>query len=312
MRKLILALVMTAFKRNFSVEEKNLFDLDKHDFPTTICANFINRWILMIDQSTKKGNDHTEFFEVFFRLAILSPSLVKYLLSKDLIRNFFDNFFENQYEKPKNLNLKSIAVDQNFLGVALKEDNKKIVEGQEVMRYKKEKSASIRLGVINISYPSRTYMWKTIEKLIFYCKLSEKPNPWQIELNENYPVSLVQVKLFTNKNYPIDKALLDAKTKGAVRAVSRIYAYASYEDKVLTENLIIIAKTGLKDKQVKDYRIYLSVLKNLWQVRDSLTSYRIEIGLSKFLESASENKKYYQETDIHILFLIKVWETLLK
>ena len=255
--------------------KNRLFETDKNDFPTTILANFINAFINLILEARVMPKDCTEFFQIFYFFARMGPETAHYLIKKKVIGRLVDFFFTNVREFQdifrKFNDVKFNEITPSFLGEPA-ESKKKVLTGFEEARQKKKEK--ILMETYNSS--SKLYLWQTIAELIVYCKLhkQEKSCKWQ-KPNQDCEL-LNEEKIFLKQDADlIYKIFNDASSKIAVRSISLIYAYLSFEDQKLSDTLITLLRKGVIEKNSTEYRIHFALIKKMLSLEDSLQDFRV-------------------------------------
>ena len=279
MREFTTGILYVAMKRVYLEEgeglKNRLFEADANDYPTTVLANFINVFINLIYEAKAMTRDYTEFFLVFYYFAKLGPETAHYLIKKRVIGRLVDFFFvtvrDFQDIFRKFNDVKFLEVNPSLIGQP-EEAKKKILSGFEEMRQRKKE----KMLMESYNNSSKIYLWQTIAELLLYCKLqkNEKNCKW---LKNNQECELLNEEKIFLKQEPeyIYKILNDATSKIAVRSISLIYAYLSFDDSKFTDNLMQVLKRGLIEKNANDYRIFFALIKKLLILDDSLQDSRV-------------------------------------
>ena len=66
-----------------------------YDSNASIIASLINQWIMMICEIKGSVRYYSEFFDLFYRFASISPEYTNYLLTKRLVGRLLDFIIES-------------------------------------------------------------------------------------------------------------------------------------------------------------------------------------------------------------------------
>lgn len=280
MRRFIVGLVAAAFNTLYQSEMKSdpkrLGERDpKTGAPTTLSTNFINCLISHTFDAKYNTRDYSDYFKLIYLIARTSPDIVGYLIKHRYIGRLLDFFFEKA--SPHNQLFRDMSdvpyaeTEKPSLGLMTEEKQKIRTALDELLARRKGRQ-------FNESYGShRAYLWQALCYLIRHCKFKSgaKRSAWQIgELDLD--VSTEEKTLLTPEAFFILRVLEDASSKLAMRSVSMMYAYLSYEDSKFTENFHDAIKKGL-DKEVSELRVYFRALYQLLLLEDSLSNQRVSI-----------------------------------
>lgn len=255
--------------------KNRLGQLDAQEFPTTLLANFMNMLIGLIPETRAMTRDYTEFFQVFYYFARLGPECAQYLVKKKVIGRLLDFFFGNlrefqdQFRKPGDLKFRE--VERSPLGQPAEVKKRALTGFDEIRQKKKEKFI-----MENYTSSSKLYLWQTVAELILYCRFhkSEKQCKWQKPHGDLELLTEEKALLKQDHDF-IYKILNDASSKIALRSISLIYAYLCYEDQKFSEVVISLVRKGLVEKNTKEYRNYLGMIKKILALEDSLMDFRV-------------------------------------
>lgn len=265
--------------------KNRLFETDSNDNPTTILANFINSFFNLLYELRGNYRDFTEFFLIYYEFSKLGPESAHYLIKKKTIGRFIEfvcgNFRDLQEVFHKLTDVKSQEFTQNqmYLGEPSEIKKKNLTNFEELRQRKKEKAMA------EYSTSSKIYLWQAVCELLFYCKLNTKTDKickWQ---RPGPPCELLPEErlLLRQEGDIIERIWNDTKTKGAVRAISSIYTFLTFEDEKFMEALIGPLRKGLMEKNSNDYRFFFAFIKKMLALEDSIQSLRVIFFLIIFI-----------------------------
>lgn len=257
--------------------KNRLFETNSNDNPTTILANFINSLFNLLYEIRGNYRDFTDFFLIYYEFSKLGPEPAHYLIKKKTIGRFIEfvcgylRDLQEVFRKLSDVKSQEFLQKEIYLGEPSEIKKKNLTSFEELRQKKKEKAMA------EYSTSSKVYLWQTVCELLFYCKFNtktekickwQKPGPTCELLSE-------EKLLLRQEGEIIDRIWNDTKTKGAVRAISSIYAFLTFEDEKFMEALIGPLKKALLEKNSNDYRFFFALIKKMLALEDSLQSLRV-------------------------------------
>ena len=119
---------------------------------------FIMTWIKMIDEV---GRFYTEFFDIFYRFAIISQNHAKFLIQKNILQQMLKFFNEATSENQKfDQETEDLQELGEYFGSMVHHTKEATQHYDELLERKMEKSYMI------FKNHSRVYLWKTIAHLV--------------------------------------------------------------------------------------------------------------------------------------------------
>ena len=287
MQRFSVGLIIAAYKTVFEYEGKGtgnrMFDVDEAtQLPKTTLANFTNSCINLIFEAKENNRDYTEFFRLFCEMISCGHEVAEYLIAKRVIGRLMDFFYEDasplnqffrdmsdvQYKEPEQLDL----------GQPQEEKKKIRTAWEEFMLKRKDRQTSENHSA------QKSYIWKTVNMLLRYCKVSSNPKrcQWQIgdfdcELHSN------EMTLLTPSGNFVAKVIHDAQTKIGYRNVAQFYSYLAYEDAKFTGHLFKAIISIVLDTDSPSIKSGMRCFMALLSLDDSLAQQRVKKKLKIFL-----------------------------
>ncbi|CAD8075134.1 unnamed protein product [Paramecium sonneborni] len=302
-RKFVIQMLITAIETLQKQEGyKELFEM-VDDKPKSLVASLINAWILMIPELKKSLKNSVEFYDLFYKFAKLHQQNAQYLIQKKLVGKLLDLSIDVLLVNPnKNLiqqreivrrmdDIKVIKFTDEDLNNYLGQQNYQNVDVassyyDELLEKKFEKSMNSGPST------SRVYLWRTIAYLI-------KGEYKQL-------LSTEEQILLQFDNQFIQVLLEEGDCKLAIRMISDILCVFSMDNQKQSEAVISCIIKQINDKEYKEYRKYLVVLKRLFQFKDQLQPMRINMGMTKLLDAMQKQFQYFFETDVCQQYILRM------
>ncbi|CAD8074991.1 unnamed protein product [Paramecium primaurelia] len=301
-RKFVISMIITAIDTIQKQEGyKDLFEM-VDDKPKSLVASLINAWILMIPELKRSLKNSVEFYDLFYKFAKLHQSNAQYLIQKKLVGKLLDLSIEVISVNPnKNLippreivrrmdDIKVIKFNDdpsNYLG----QQNYQNVDVasnyyDELLEKKFEKSMNSGPST------SRVYLWRVIAYLIKgeYKQLLSPEEQMLLQFDAQF----------------ISILLEEGDCKLAIRMISDILCALSMDNQKQSDIIITSIIKQINDKEYKEYRKYLVVLKRLFQMKDQLTITRINSGMTKLLDTMQKQGQYFLETDVCQQYILRM------
>ncbi|CAD8154340.1 unnamed protein product [Paramecium pentaurelia] len=301
-RKFVITLIVTAIETVQKQEGYKILQEYIDDKPKSLVASLINSWIKMIPDLKKSLKNSIEYYDLFYRFAKLSQQNSQYLISKKIVGKFLDLFIDalqiniSKIQIPNkeiarkldDLNVIKFTEDQNNLLGYQNIQNVDIASNyyDELLEKKFEKSMNSGPST------SRVYMWR----LIAFLLKTEGKNA----------LSMEEQNLLQFDNPTLMAILEEGDCKLAIRMISDILSVLSYDNQKQTDLIITAIIKQIMDKEYKEYRKYLVVLKRLFTLKDSLQQMRINQGMSKLLEIMQKQSQYFFETDVCQQYILRM------
>ncbi|CAD8065465.1 unnamed protein product [Paramecium primaurelia] len=298
-RKFVISMIITAIETVQQQEDyQDLFEI-VDDKPKSLVASLINVWIQMITELKKSLKNSVEFYDLFYKFAKLNKFNAQYLISKRLVGKLLD------------LVLDVLKVDTNIAQreVVRKIDDVKIIKinddpnnylGQqnnqnfdvasnyydELLEEKFEKSMNSGPST------SRVYLWRVIAYLIKgeFKQLLSAEEQILLQFDQQFILQLLE----------------EGDCKLAIRMISDILCVISMDNQKQSDLVINSIIKLINDREYKDYRKYIVVLKRLFQMKDQLQITRINIGMTKFLDIMQKQGQYFLETDVCQQYILRI------
>ncbi|CAD8161247.1 unnamed protein product [Paramecium octaurelia] len=301
-RKFVIQLIITAIETVQQLEGfKDIFEI-VDDKPKSLVASLINAWISMIPELKKSLKNSVEFYDLFYKFAKLHKYNAQYLIQKRLVGKLLDlaiDVFQlnpnktliPQREVVKRMDdvkvIKFTDDPSNYLG----QQNYQNVDVassyyDELLEKKFEKSMNSGPST------SRVYMWRVIAYLI-------KGEQKQL-------LSTEELNLLQFDTQFISFLLEEGDCKLAIRMISDILSVISMDNQKQSDAVIASIIKQVNDKEYKEYRKYLVVLKRLFQMKDQLQIQRISTGMSKLLDAMQKQGQYFLETDVCQQYILRM------
>lgn len=312
MQRFAIGLITSAYRTVFEYEGKGprnrFFDVDEDtQLPKTVLGNFTNSCINLIFEAKENNRDYTEFFRLFCEMISCGHEVAEYLISKKVIGRLMDFFFEDAsplnsffrdmsdvpYNEPTNLELGQPQ-----------EEKKKIRSAwEEFMLKRKDKQISENHAA------QKSYVWKTVNMLIRYCKVSQNPKRCQLQIGD-FDCELLsnELTLLTPSATFVGRVIFDAQTKIGYRNVAELYAYLSYEDPKFTGHFIKAIQSGLSDVENSAIKSFMRCFIIALTIEDSLTQLRCNELCGTLLKEMEDNTNFFFEMETYTSFFIKVME----
>ena len=279
MQRFTVGLIIAAYKTVFEFEGKGannrMLEVDPTTkLPTTTLANFTNSCINLIFEAKEQNRDYTEFFRLFPEMIECGHEVAEYLISKKVIGRLMDFFYEDA--SPLNKYFRDMSdvpyAEPTNLELGQPQQEKKKIRSawEEFMLRRKEKQTSENHSA------QKSYVWKTVNMLLRYCKISANPKrcQWQIgdfdcELQSNEITLLKPTATF------VARVIQDAQTKIGYRNVAQFYSYLSYEDTKFTNHFIKAIQSAISNTENPSIKSFMKCFITVLTLEDSLTQHRV-------------------------------------
>ena len=281
MRRFVVGLLSLAFKTIFDYQlqedKEGILSVKETDIgrnPNSVMINFMNCCISLIFEAKFAGRDYTEFFRIFYDMAVCGYQVVNYMISKKVIGRFLDFFYEQvspfndffrdmsdvHYQEPEQLDL----------GESHEEKKKVRSSWEEYMLRKKDKQ------VVESRAAQKSYLWKSLCYLLLHCRMNPNApkSEWQIG-DYNYSVVQKEFVLLTPEAKFIQKVIADSETKISYRNVAKLYSYLCYEEQAFTNTFIEAIKAELSFNDYYTFKAPFRCLSTLFTLKDSWSGSRV-------------------------------------
>ncbi|CAD8072236.1 unnamed protein product [Paramecium sonneborni] len=301
-RKFVITLILTAIETIQKQEGYSILNEYEDDKPKSLVASLINSWILMIPDLKKSLKNSIEYYDLFYRFAKLSQYNSQYLISIKIVGKFLDLFTD------------ALQINVNKINLVNKESVRKM-DDLKVIKYSEDQN--IFLGyqnIQNVDLASNYYdelLEKKFEKSMNSGPSTSRMYMWRLiafllKTEGKNALSIEEQQLLQFDNSILMAILEEGDNKMAIRMISDILSVLSYENQKQTELILIAINKQIMDKEYKEYRKYLVVLKRLFNIKDQLQLMRIHQGMTKLLEIMQKQSQYFFETDVCQQYILRM------